>query len=68
MAFALSVKVTFIFLTIIPSLCPNIIYKRLILTAVYYINLLVTVFNLYLILVLYLVNTTHKDEAITDIL
>ena len=67
-AFILSVKVTFTFLTLTPSLYPNIIYKRLILTAVYYINFLVTVFNFYLIPVLYLVSTTYEDEAIINIL
>ena len=68
MAFILSIKVTFIFLTTAPSPYPNMIYKWLILTAVYRINLLVTVFNLYLILVLFPVSTTYKDEAITNIL
>ena len=37
-------------------------------TAVYYINLLVIIFNLYLILALYPVSTTYKDEAIINIL
>ena len=68
MAFTLSIKVILIFLTITPSLYPNIIYKRLILIAVYYINFLVTVANLYLILVLYPVSTTYKDEAIINAL
>ena len=68
MAFALSVKVIFIFLIIAPSLCLNMIYKQLILIAVYYINLPVTISNFYLILVLYSVNTTYEDEAITNIL
>ena len=67
-AFALSMEVTFTFLTTAPSLCPNIIYKQPTLTAIYYINLLVTVPNLYLIPVLYLINTTYKDKAITNIL
>ena len=66
--FILSVEVTFIFLTTALSLCPNIIYKRLTLTAIYYINFLVTVPNLHLILVLYLVSTTYKDKAITNTL
>ena len=44
------------------------IYKWPTLVAIYYINLLVTVPNSYLILVLYLVSTTYKDEAITNIL
>ena len=61
-------KVTFIFLIITLSLYPNIIYKWLILTAIYCINLLVTVFNFYLIPVLCPVSTTYKDEAITNIL
>ena len=68
MAFTLSVKVIFIFLTTAPSLCLNIIYKRLTLIAIYYIDFLVTVFNFYLILALCLVSTTYKDEAITNIL
>ena len=68
MAFALSVEVIFTFLIIAPSLCPNMIYKRLILITVHCINLPVTVFNFYLIPVLYLISTTYKDEAITNIL
>ena len=68
MAFTLSVKVTFTFLTTAPSLYLNMIYKWLILTAIHYINFLVTVFNLYLIPVLYPVSTTYKDEVITNIL
>ena len=68
MAFTLSVKVTPIFLTTAPFLYLNIIYKRLILTAVHYINLPVTVFNFHLIPVLYLISTTYKDKAITNIL
>ena len=68
MAFTLSVKATFIFLTTALSLYLNIIYKRLTLTAVYCINLPVTVPNLYLIPVLYPVSTTYKDKAITNIL
>ena len=68
MAFALSVEVTFIFLTTTPSLYLNMIYKWLILIAIYYINFLVTVFNFYLIPVLYLISTTYKDKAITNIL
>ena len=68
MAFALSIEITFIFLTITLSLYLNIIYKRLTLTAVYYINLLVTIPNFYLILVPYSVSTTYKDKAITNTL
>ena len=68
MAFALSVKATLIFLTTAPSLCPNMIYKRLILTAVYYIDLPVTVPDLYLIPVPHPVSTTYEDEAIINIL
>ena len=60
--------VIFTFLTTTPSLCLNIIYKQPILTAVYYINFLVTVPDFYLIPILYLVSTTHKDEAIINIL
>ena len=56
------------FLTTALSLYLNIIYKWPTLTAVYYINLLVTIPNLYLIPVLYLVSTTYKDEATTNIL
>ena len=67
-AFTLSVEVTFTFLTIALSLCLNIIYKQLTLTAVYYIDFLVTVFNFYLIPVLYLVSTTYKDKVIINIL
>ena len=55
-------------LTTAPPLYLNIIYKQLILTAVYHTNLLVTVPNLYLVLALYLVNTTYKDKAITNVL
>ena len=68
MAFTLSVEITFIFLITALFLYLNIIYKRLILIAIYCINFLVTVFNFYLILVLYPVSTTYKDEAITNIL
>ena len=68
MAFTLSIEVTFIFLTTTPSLCLNMIYEWLILITVYRINLLVTIFNFYLIPVLYLVNTTYKDEVIINIL
>ena len=38
------------------------------LAAVYYIDLLVTVFNFYPILALYLVSTTYKGKAIADAL
>jgi hypothetical protein len=68
MAFTLSVEITFTSLTITLSLCPNMIYKWLILTAVYCIDFLVTVFNLYLTLVLYPVSTIYKDKAIINIL
>ena len=68
MAFTLSVKATFIFLTTAPSLYLNIIYKQLTLIAIYYINFLVTIPNFYLIPVLHPVSTTHEDEAITNIL
>ena len=44
------------------------IYKWLTLIAVYYINFLVTVPNLYLIPVLHSVNTTYKDKAIINTL
>ena len=67
-AFTLSVKVTFTSLTTAPSLCLNMIYKRLILIAVYCIDFLVTVFDFYLIPVPHLVSTTYEDEAITNIL
>jgi hypothetical protein len=67
-AFALNVKVTFTFLTTALSLYPNIIYKWLILIAIYYINLPVTIFDFYLIPVLYPVSTTYKDKAIINIL
>jgi hypothetical protein len=54
-------------LTTTPPLYLNIIYKRLILTAVYCINLLVTVSNLYLVLAPYLVSTTYKDKVTTNV-
>ena len=66
--FALSMEVTFTFLTTAPPLYLNMIYKQPILTAVYYINLLVTVPNFYLIPVPHLVSTTYKDEVIINIL
>ena len=47
-AFALSIEITLISLTTAPSLYLNIIYKRLILTAIYYIDFLVTIFDFYL--------------------
>jgi hypothetical protein len=46
----------------------NIIYKQLILIAVYRIDLPVTIPNLYLVLALYLVSTIYKDKALTDVL
>ena len=49
-------------------LYPNIIYKRLILIAVYYTNLPVTILNLYLVLALYLISTTYKNKALTNAL
>ena len=67
-AFALSIEVTFTFLTTAPSLCLNMIYKRLTLIAIYCIDFLVTVSDFYLTPVLYLISTTYKDEAITNIL
>ena len=68
MAFALNMEVIFTSLTTTPSPCLNMIYERLTLTAVYYIDFLVTVSDFYLIPALCLVSTTYKDEAITDIL
>ena len=47
---------------------PNVIYKQLTPVAVYRINPLVTIPNLYLVLALYLVSTTYKDKAITNML
>ena len=61
-------EATPIFLTIALSPYLNIIYKWLILIAIHHINLLVTVFNLYLILVLYPVSIIYKDKAIINIL
>jgi len=55
-------------LTTAPPLYLNIIYKRLILTAIYRINLLVTISNLYLVLALCLVSTIYKDKALTNVL
>ena len=68
MAFALSVEVIFTFLTTALSLCLNMIYERLMLIAVYCINLLVTVPNFYLIPVPHPVSTTYEDEVIINIL
>ena len=68
MAFTLSVEVTPISPITASSLCPNMIYKRPMLTAVYCINLPVTIFNFYLILALRPISTTYKDEVITNIL
>ena len=68
MAFILNIEVTLTFLTTAPSLCLNIIYKRLTLIAIYCINFSVTVPNFHLIPVLCLVSTTYKDKATTDIL
>ena len=68
MAFTLSVKATFIFLTTAPSLYLNIIYKRLTLTAVYCINLPVTIPNLYLVPAIYLISIIYKDKALTNTL
>jgi len=66
-AFVLSAEVTLISLVTAPSLS-KIIYKRLVLAAVYYINPLVTIPNLYLVPTPYLVSTTYKDEVITNVL
>ena len=55
-------------LTTAPSPYPNANYERLILAAVYRIDPLVTVPNLYLVPAPHLVSTTYKDEAITNIL
>src|ERR1700722_14036006 len=52
-------------LTTTLPLYPNIIYKQLILIAVYHTNLPITVPNLYLVLALYLVSTTYKNKALT---
>ena len=67
-ASVLNVEVTLTSLTTASPLYLNIIYKQLILTAVYHTNLLVTIPNLYLVLALYLVNTTYKDKALTNAL
>ena len=55
-------------LTTAPSLCLNIIYKWPTLAAIYYINLLVTTPNLYLVLTPYLISTIYKGKAPTNIL
>jgi hypothetical protein len=55
-------------LTTTPPLYLNIICKQLTLTAVYRTDLLVTAPDLYLVLALYLVSTTYKDKALTNIL
>ena len=44
------------------------IYERLILTTVYYTDLLVTVPNPYLVLAIRLVSTIYEDEALTNAL
>ena len=44
------------------------IYKQLTLVAVHYTDPLVTIPNLYLALVLYLVSTTYKSKVITNAL
>ena len=54
----------FIFLATAPSLYLNIIYKQLIPTAIYYINLAVTVPDFYLLLAPYLINTIYKNKAL----
>jgi hypothetical protein len=46
----------------------NIIYKQPTLTAVYRIDLLVTIPDLYLVLALRLASTIYKDEAPTNVL
>ena len=61
-------EVTLTFLITAPSLYPNMIYKQLTLTAIYCIDFPVTIFNFYLIPVLYPVSTIYKDKAITNIL
>ena len=61
-------EVRLIYYNTAPSLYPNIIYKRLILVTVYRINPLITISNLYLVLALYLVSTTYKDEVRTNVL
>ena len=55
-------------LTTAPSPYPNANYERLILVAVYRINPLVTVPDLYLVPAPHLVSTTYEDEATTDML
>jgi len=60
-------EVTYTSLTI-TSLYSKRIYKQLTLIAVYRTNLLATNYDFYLALALYLVNTTYKDKAITNVL
>ena len=67
-AFTLSVEVTLTSLITSPSLYLNMIYKRLMLIAVYHINFLVTVSNFHLIPVPHPVSTTYEDKAITNTL
>ena len=67
-ASVLNIKATPTSLTITLPLYPNIIYKRLILIAIYHTNLLVTIPNLYLVPALYLVSTTYKSKATTNVL
>ena len=50
------------------SLYLNIIYKQLILIAVYYTDFPVTVPDFYSIPAVYLVSTVYKDKALINIL
>jgi len=61
-------EITPTFPVITLSFSIKIIYKQPTLTAVHYTNFLATDPNLYLALALYLINTTYKDEVITDVL
>ena len=61
-------KVAFTSLTTALSLCLNTIYKQLMPVYVFCINFLVTIFDFYLVLALYLVSTTYKGEAIINTL
>ena len=55
-------------LTTALSFYSNVIYKRPTLAVIYCINPLVTIPNFHLVLALYLISTTYKDKAITDML
>jgi len=66
-ASVLSMEATLISLATTLSLS-KIIYKQLILAAIYYINPLVTIPDLYLVPAPHLASTTYGDKVITNVL